>query len=145
MKHFPRICVKWKSLILVEEKNLHRKLKMFKTKIFYREFNLLFLPKILTRTFPREKFRKCIGSSLILLTESFKRKKETRIDKKNKRNVSFRPTEMIETRFPPNALPPTLPPSIVFETRARVALFNSCIIRSSRQIERIEASKAQLV
>ena len=65
--------------------------------------------------------------------------------KKNKRNVSFRPTEMIETRFPPNALPPTLPPSIVFETRARVALFNSCIIRSSRQIERIEASKAQLV
>lgn len=66
-------------------KNLHRKLKMFKTKIFYREFNLLFLPKILTRiSSPVKNFEtvKYIGSSLILLTESFKRKKETRIDKK---------------------------------------------------------------
>ena len=159
----PRVDFRWnrdeietfsKNLRKVEEfdsggrKNLHRKLKMFKTKIFYREFNLLFLPKILTRAF-REKFRnskmhRFIFDPAYRIVQE-KERDTNRSIKKNKRNVSFRPTEMIETRFPPNALPPTLPPSIVFETRARVALFNSCIIRSSRQIERIEASKAQLV
>lgn len=87
---------------------------------------------------------KYIGSSL---NRSFVREREESIDKKINETMegSFQPNPNDPNELPVERFASNASLHCALETGARVALFNWCIIRSSRQIERREASKAQLV